>query len=152
MAQQYRKLKEKVGNDERNPFDMDTTRLTLLEVALSDLLESLIEEAFIDRAEMGRRAYLHVALLEAKRGLISWPIYYTIRGFINFTFPHIIKKFLLQSIALDNKIKPSEPDYRIWLEQTAELSCFLIELADSMKNKSERKIHRLVILSGKKKT
>jgi hypothetical protein len=64
-----------------------------------------------------------------------------------------VKRLLLNSIALDTKLKPSDPDYRVWLEQTAELASFLIELADQKQNKlgeSNRKTHRLVTLSGRR--
>jgi len=153
LVNEYKTLKKKLGPDERNSSDLDATRLTILEVGLSDQLEALIEEAFVDNAEVGRKAYLYIARLEAQRGIISWPVYFTICCCIYYTLPTTVKRLLLNSIALDTKLKPSDPDYRVWIEQTAELASFLIELADARQKKlgeSNRKTHRLVTLSGKR--
>jgi hypothetical protein len=153
LVNEYKALKKKLGTNERDPSDLETTRLTILEVGLSDQLEALIEEAFVDKAEIGRKAYLYIARLEAEKGIISWPVYITICCCIHYTLPTTVKRLLLKAIALDTKLKPSDPDYRVWLEQTAELASFLIELADSRQKKigeSNRKTHRLVTLSSKR--
>jgi len=153
LINEYRMLKKKIGSNERDPSDLDVTRLTILEVGLSDQLEILIEEAFIDNAEIGRKAYLHIARLEAQRGIISWLLYATICCCIHYTLPTTVKRLLLKSIALDTKLKPSDPDYRVWLEQTAELASLLIELDDARLKKAgenNRKTHRLVTLAGKR--
>lgn len=152
LAKEYRALKPKISGSARDPMDLAVIRFAILEVGLSDQLEALIEEAFVDNAEIGRKAYLYIARLEAQRGIISWPVYATACCCIHYTLPINVKRLLLKSISFETKLQPSEPDYKIWLEQTAELSCFVIEMTDARNKKlSEKpqKTHRLVALSGK---
>jgi len=153
LVREYRALKKKHSGKERDSTDLEITRLTILEVGLSDQLDTLIEEAFVDNALIGRKAYLRIARLEAETGLISWPIYFTTWCCIHYTLPTTVKRLLLRAIELDIKLKPSDTSYRTWLEQTAELACFLIELTDSQQKKigeQNLKPHRLVTLAGKR--
>jgi hypothetical protein len=149
LVKEYRQLKKAFENEEKDRMDLDFTRLSILEIGLSDKLEELIEEAFSEKGEVGRKVYPYVL----RKSELAKPLFHVSKFFTasGITLIYKVKELTKKAVELDKKLTPSHPDYRIWIEQTADIASFIIDAFAARKKQEEKKLETPQLVQYAKK-
>jgi hypothetical protein len=108
---------------------LDQSRFSIVQFELSEKLEDLIEEAFEGTGQIGRKLYLQTLKQALEAQEISLPLYLISYLCVatGFTFIWKVKELTTRELEIGSKLTADHPDYRIWLQETARLACFVYE-------------------------
>lgn len=150
LVEEYKRLmKAETGS-------FDQSRLSIIQFELSEKLEELIEEAFEGTGQIGRKLYLKTLRQALEANEISLPLYLISYLCVatGFTFIWKVKELTTRDLEIGSKLTPEHPDYKIWLKETAQLTCFVYEqlAALSKSTGAPPAKHKLVKFAKRKAT
>jgi hypothetical protein len=129
-----------VANLEKELSELDEAQLSamrlIVEESLSKLLSGLIEEAFEEKGNVGRRIYLKILEEDYKNQKLTTPLYLVAKNCVKYglTFISKIKEMTLNEISPGDSLPPEHELYKQWLQKSAKVSKMLIsELAKDKK-------------------
>ncbi len=140
LAEEHRTIKRQLAANNLTELDREQlkSRLSLVQTRLTALYENLIEEAFLDQGNVGRRFYLRLVEEDLKNQKITTPLYWLIKSCVKsgLTFIWRVKELTEEEIGYREKLDPKHPLYGVWLDRVAEYSGLLIEELSRNQNNS----------------
>jgi hypothetical protein len=138
VAKEFKLLCLKRDRSLLHPDSLNWYKLHLAMKELSDMLPRLIDESFLASRRIGRKLFLQFLYYRYKSGEISRGVWLVAVFFIStgITLIWRIKTMLEKQLEEKENIKPSDPNFKDWLEATANITLWLIEELESNKKVS----------------